>query len=55
MKVVATAESGDPSAILVRKDQPQLVDALNKALDQIKADGTYKTISVRYFGQDVSK
>ncbi|WP_042858284.1 amino acid ABC transporter substrate-binding protein [Dickeya sp. NCPPB 3274] len=55
VKVVATAESGDPSAILVRKNQPQLVDALNNALDQIKADGTYKTISVRYFGQDVSK
>ncbi|WP_192458304.1 amino acid ABC transporter substrate-binding protein [Musicola keenii] len=55
VKVVATAESGDPSAILVRKNQPQLVEALNSALDQIKADGTYKTISVRYFGQDVSQ
>lgn len=55
VKVVATAESGDPSAILVRKDQPQLVAALNQALNEIKADGTYKTISVQYFGQDVSR
>ncbi|WJV54193.1 amino acid ABC transporter substrate-binding protein [Pectobacteriaceae bacterium CE90] len=55
VKVVATAETGDPSAILVRKDQPQLVKALNKALDEIKADGTYKMISVRYFGQDISR
>ncbi|AUG98505.1 amino acid ABC transporter substrate-binding protein [Prodigiosinella confusarubida] len=55
VKVVATAETGDPSAILVRKNQPQLVKALNKALDEIKADGTYKMISVRYFGQDISR
>ncbi|PWC12933.1 amino acid ABC transporter substrate-binding protein [Brenneria corticis] len=55
VKVIATAPTGEPSAILVRKNQPQLVDALNKALDEIKADGTYKTIAVRYFGQDVSQ
>lgn len=55
VKVVATESEGDASAILVRKDQPALVAALNKALDEIKADGTYKTIAVRYFGEDVSK
>lgn len=55
VKVVATSTEGDPSGILVRKNQPELVAALNKALDDIKADGTYKTISERYFGEDVSK
>ncbi|KAA8999203.1 amino acid ABC transporter substrate-binding protein [Affinibrenneria salicis] len=55
VKVVATAANGEPSAVLVRKNQPQLVQAINKALDEIKADGTYKTISVRYFGQDISQ
>ncbi|MFP1760485.1 amino acid ABC transporter substrate-binding protein [Lonsdalea quercina] len=55
VKVAATAESGDPSAILVRKGQTPLVEAINHALDQMKADGTYKTISVRYFGEDVSQ
>lgn len=55
MKIVATDENTENSAILLRKDQPELVKAVNKALDEIKADGTYKTISVRYFGQDVSQ
>lgn len=55
VKVVATEAEGDASAILLRKGQPELVAALNKALDEIKADGTYKTIAVRYFGEDVSQ
>lgn len=55
VKVVAADTNTEDSAILIRKDQPALVAALNKALDEIKADGTYKTISVRYFGQDVSE
>ncbi|MCP5781278.1 transporter substrate-binding domain-containing protein, partial [Klebsiella pneumoniae] len=29
--------------------------AINKALVTIKADGTYKQIADKYFGQDVSK
>lgn len=55
VKVVATDENTEDSAILVHKDQAALVGALNKALNEIKADGTYKEISVRYFGEDVSK
>lgn len=55
VKVTATSQEGEPSAILIRKNQASLTEALNKALDDIKADGTYKTISVRYFGQDVSQ
>ena len=55
VKIVATDENTENSAILLRKDQPELVKAVNKALDEMKADGTYKTISVRYFGQDVSQ
>ncbi|WP_213991492.1 amino acid ABC transporter substrate-binding protein [Sodalis sp. dw_96] len=55
LKVVATQAANAPSGILIRKDQPALVKALNTALDEVKADGTYKTISIRYFGQDISK
>ena len=40
--------------MLLRKGNPELVAAINKALADIKADGTYKTISVKYFGTDVS-
>lgn len=55
LKVVATQPANAPSGILIRKDQPDLVKALNTALDEVKADGTYKAISIRYFGQDVSE
>lgn len=55
VKVAASEPANAPSGILVRKNQTALVDAINKALDEIKADGTYKTISLRYFGQDVSQ
>jgi len=40
--------------VLLRKNNPELVAAINKALADIKADGTYKTISVKYFGTDLS-
>lgn len=55
VKVVAEKENADASGIIVRKGDDELVAALNKALDEIKADGTYDKISQKYFGQDVSK
>jgi len=55
VKVVAEKENADASGIIVRKGDDDLVAALNKALDEIKADGTYDKISQKYFGQDVSK
>ncbi|MEM9630564.1 MAG: amino acid ABC transporter substrate-binding protein [Pseudomonadota bacterium] len=54
VKVVAEKADADHSGILVRKGDPELVDALNAALAEIKADGTYQAISEKYFGQDVS-
>jgi polar amino acid transport system substrate-binding protein len=35
--------------IAVRKDEPQLRDALNAALEKIKADGTYATLVKKWF------
>ncbi|WP_413722183.1 amino acid ABC transporter substrate-binding protein [Sodalis sp. RH23] len=55
LKIVATQDANAPSGILIRKNQPDLVKALNTALDEVKADGTYKTIAIRYFGQDISQ
>jgi polar amino acid transport system substrate-binding protein len=40
-------------AIIVKKDNKTLREALNKALADIMADGTYKTISEKYFGEDI--
>ena len=55
VKIVATQPDADYSGVLLAKGKPELVEVINKALTDIKADGTYKTISDKYFGQDVSK
>jgi len=55
VKIVAEKADAQPSGIIVRKGDPEFVAALDKALADIKADGTYQTIADKYFGQDVSK
>jgi len=55
VKVVAHEDDASYSGVIIRKQEPELLAAINKALADIKADGTYKTISDKYFGQDVSK
>ena len=56
VKVVATDNSTEfgQSGVLMRKDQPALKAAIDKALDTLHQDGTYKQISERYFGEDLS-
>jgi polar amino acid transport system substrate-binding protein len=41
------------ASIAVRKEDNALRERLNKALDEIVADGTYKKISSRYFAFDI--
>lgn len=55
VKIAATLGNAEQQGVLVRKGNPELVDAINKALAEIKADGTYLKISKKYFGEDVSK
>lgn len=55
VKIVATEPDAEQEGILIRKNNPQLQQAINKALAEIKADGTYQRISNQYFGADVSK
>lgn len=57
VKVAAEASgpSVESSGVLIRKGQTALRTAINKALADLKADGSYKAISERYFGVDVSK
>lgn len=54
LKIVATDKEPQLQGILFRKGNPELQQALNKALADIKADGTYLKISQKYFGEDVS-
>ena len=55
VKIVAEVADADHSGIIMRKGEPELQSAINKALAEIKADGTYQKIADTYFGQDVSK
>lgn len=55
LKVVADKNDASQSGLLFRKGNKELVDAVNKALADMKTDGTYLKISQTWFGQDVSK
>jgi cystine transport system substrate-binding protein len=55
IKVVYTEPNATNNAFLFRKNNPELVKAVNKELAAMKKDGTYLKISKKYFGEDVSK
>lgn len=55
VKIVAQQDNADYSGAIIRKQEPELLAAIDKALADIKSDGTYAKISDKYFGQDVSK
>ena len=55
VKIAASQSDVDAQGILIRKGETKLQAALNKALADLKADGTYAKISQKYFGADVSK
>jgi L-cystine transport system substrate-binding protein len=55
LKIVDTYDQPDYQGVIVRKGNPDLVAAINKAIADIKADGSYLKISQKYFGEDVSK
>ncbi|KQO11088.1 cysteine ABC transporter substrate-binding protein [Paenibacillus sp. Leaf72] len=52
IKEVGDPIKSDNAGIAVRKDNPEFRDALNEALKAMKADGTYKTIFVKWFGEE---
>lgn len=43
------------SGVALRKGEPELLAAINKAIDKLKADGTLAKLSEKYFGADVTK
>jgi cystine transport system substrate-binding protein len=54
------AVSGEPfsrqeSGIALRKGEPELLEAINKAIDKLRADGTLAKLSQKYFNADVTK
>lgn len=55
IKSVYEEENATSNAFLFRKDNKELVEAVNGALAAMKEDGTYLKISEKWFGTDVSK
>ena len=55
-KIVAQTEDASHVAIPLRKgdDSASLLEAINTAIDELRADGTLKELSEKYFGQDIS-
>lgn len=54
-KLVAQTEDASHVAIpIVKSDDSSFLDALNSAIDELRADGTLKELSEKYFGQDIS-
>ena len=55
-KLVAQTEDASHVAIPLRKGDASatLLDAINTAIDELRADGTLKELSEKYFGQDIS-
>ncbi|MEC0182975.1 amino acid ABC transporter substrate-binding protein [Paenibacillus peoriae] len=55
IKKVDESSDASYSAAVFNKGSEDLIKAVNKALADMKADGTYLKISEKYFGADVSK
>jgi L-cystine transport system substrate-binding protein len=54
LKVAAQTDDVARNAIAFRSGSDSLVKAVDKALADLKADGTLARISKKYFGEDVS-
>lgn len=55
VKIAAMSEEKDYTAAAVQKGNEGLLEQINKALDELRAEGKLKEISVKYFGKDVTE
>lgn len=55
IKIAAKLKDVDYSAAIVQKGNKELADQISKALNELKAEGKLKEISLKYFGKDVSE
>lgn len=47
--------SRSEQAIVLPQDNPNLLKKINEALDELRKDGTLTKISLKYFGEDITK
>ena len=55
LKIAYTSNEPMPTAALLKKGNTELLEAINKAIDELKAEGKISEISMKYFGKDISK
>lgn len=55
LRTGAIVGNGNPSAIPFKKGNPKFAKAIDDAMTQLEADGTFTKISEKWFGIDVTK
>lgn len=55
LKIAAETEDAGTQAFVFTKDKTSLVEAVDAALEELRADGTLAEISDKYFGADVTE
>ncbi|PCE14607.1 polar amino acid ABC transporter substrate-binding protein [Microbacterium sp. SZ1] len=55
LKIAAETEDAGEQAFVFTKDKQSLVEAVDAALEELRADGTLAEISDKYFGADVTQ
>lgn len=55
LKIAAETEDAGKQAFAFTKDKTALAEAVDGALDELRADGTLSEISDKYFGDDVTE
>lgn len=53
LEIVNEIPTGEQYGIAVSKDNPELTQAVNKALEDMKSDGTMKEIETKWFGSEI--
>ena len=55
VKIVGRTKEAIVSAVMIRKGSEDLQQAINKAIEELRAEGKLKEISMKFLGVDVSK
>jgi cystine transport system substrate-binding protein len=55
LKIAAETDDPSQSAFVATGGSTSLIDAVDDALDELRADGTIASLSEKYFGEDVSQ
>ena len=55
IKLIKAGETPMYTAAIVHKGNAELLEAINKALNELKAEGKLKEISIKYFDRDISE